>query len=67
MTSPPNARAETTTPPSLAQENRNLRRQIKKLRDQLQTASLATMAAALSEPSLSIIWDNPEDAAYDEL
>jgi len=30
-------------------------------------SSLVTAAAQVSEPSFAAVWDNPEDAAYDEL
>jgi hypothetical protein len=43
-----------------------------KMPDQLeqsndQDISLVTFAAQVSEPSFAAVWDNPEDAAYDEL
>lgn len=32
-----------------------------------QDSSLVAAAAQVSEPSFAAVWDNPEDAAYDEL
>ena len=32
-----------------------------------QDGSLVTAAAQVSEPSLAAVWDNSEDAAYDDL
>lgn len=32
-----------------------------------QDNSLVTAAAQVSEPSFAAVWDNPEDAAYDDL
>jgi len=32
-----------------------------------QDSSLVTAAAKVSEPALAAVWDNPEDAAYDDL
>ncbi|MGD1862840.1 MAG: hypothetical protein ACFB0E_23075 [Leptolyngbyaceae cyanobacterium] len=30
-------------------------------------SSLVTSAAKVSEPAFAAVWDNPEDAAYDDL
>ena len=32
-----------------------------------QDSSLVTAVAKVSEPSFAAVWDNPEDAAYDDL
>jgi hypothetical protein len=32
-----------------------------------QDSSLVTAAAKVSKPALAAVWDNPEDAAYDDL
>ncbi|ASC70943.1 hypothetical protein XM38_018920 [Halomicronema hongdechloris C2206] len=32
-----------------------------------QDSSLVTAAAKVSEPAFAAVWDNPEDAAYDDL
>ena len=37
------------------------------LRQRDSERELTTAAMALSTPSLEAIWDNPEDAAYDQL
>ena len=46
------------------EENRELKRQLEELQ---QDVVLSTAAAQLSESSLGEIWNNPEDAAYDDL
>lgn len=37
------------------------------LRDRLGDGALVRAAAAASERSFASVWDNPDDAAYDEL
>ena len=46
------------------EENRELKRQLAEIQQDL---VLASAAAQLSESSLGEIWDDPEDAAYDNL